>query len=79
MTIHVTDIDWDTTDEGGEPLPKKEVRKLKLPKEVVIELDDDGRDLDEQVADILSDKYEFCINSFLLGPCDSREVQKELK
>ena len=64
MTIHVTDIDWDTTDEGGNPLPKKEVKKLKLPKVVDVELDDDGRDLDEQVSDILSDEYGFCINSF---------------
>lgn len=64
MKIHVTDIDWDTTDEGGNPLPKREVRKLKLPKKVDIEIEDDGRDLDEQICDYLSNEYEFCINSF---------------
>lgn len=64
MTIHVTDIDWDTTDEGGEPLPDKEIKELNLPKEIDVEIDDDGRDLDEQVADILSDEHGFCINSF---------------
>ena len=64
MNIHVTDIVWDLTDEGGDPLPKKEIKELNLPKVVDVEVEDDGRDLDEQVADILSDEYGFCINSF---------------
>lgn len=64
MTIHVTNIDWDLTDESGMPLPKKVIRKLNLPKEKDIEIEDDGRDLDEQVCDYLSAEHEFCINSF---------------
>ena len=64
MKIHVTEIDWDTTDENGDPLPESEVKELNLPKETFVELEDDGRDLDEQICDILSNKHDFCINSF---------------
>lgn len=78
MKIHVTDIDWDTTDEGGNPLPKREVRKLKLPKKVDIEIEDDGRDLDEQICDYLSDEYEFCINSFCYALSDGPTEEEAL-
>lgn len=64
MTIHVTDINWDLTDENGDPLPEEEIKELNLPNEEEIEIDDDGRDLDEQICDYLSDEHEFCIISF---------------
>ena len=77
MTIQVTDIDWDLTDEGGDPLPKKEIKELNLPKDIDIEIDNDGRDLDEQICDYLSDEYGFCVNSFCYDTPDDGPTEDE--
>lgn len=52
--VSFTNIDWDTDGDGAD-----------LPSEVVLEVSfDDETDLDSQGADILSDKYGFCVLSF---------------
>jgi hypothetical protein len=79
MTIHVTDIDWDLTDENGDPLPEEEIKELNLPKETDVEFDDDGRDLDEQIADILSEEYDFCVNLFCFDPPDGPTEDEALE
>lgn len=51
----VSRIDWDT---DGEVIDS-------LPKDVTLNLDVDERDnLDDEVANKLSDDYGFCVNSF---------------
>jgi hypothetical protein len=53
----ITNIDWDTDGEVIEDLPK----------DITFEMDYDddyGAELDMDVADELSDRYGFCINSF---------------
>ena len=51
----VSRIDWDT---DGEVIDS-------LPKDVTLNLEVDERDnLDEEVANKLSDNYGFCVNSF---------------
>jgi len=47
-----TEIDWDTDGENVE-----------LPTEVTFEMDDDA-DPSLEGADVISDKYGWCINSF---------------
>ena len=60
MIVKMSQIDWDT-----------DGRKVKnLPKEVTVEVDDDC-DVEYEGADILSDKFGFCVNSF------SFEIVKE--
>lgn len=60
MIVKMSSIDWDT-----------DGRKVKhLPKEVTIEVDDDC-DIECEGADILSDKFGFCVNKF------SFEIAKE--
>ena len=56
VKVKVWDIDWDT---DGENVPE-------LPSETMLELEDiDGLGVDDQdVADELSDRYGFCVNSF---------------
>lgn len=56
IKVKVWDIDWDT---DGENVPE-------LPSETMLELEDiDGLGVDDQdVADELSDRYGFCVNSF---------------
>jgi len=54
----VSRIDWDT---DGEVIDS-------LPKDVTLDLEVDERDnLDDEVANKLSDNYGFCVNSF--GVC----------
>lgn len=53
----ITNIDWDT---DGEEIKE-------LPKDVTFEMDYDvdyGAELDREVADELSYRYDFCVNSF---------------
>ena len=53
----LTNIDWDT---DGEEIKN-------LPNDVTLEMDYDdeyGAALDEEVANELSDRYGFCVNSF---------------
>jgi len=53
----ITNIDWDT---DGEKIKE-------LPKDVTFEMDYDdeyGAELDQEVADELSDRYGFCVNTF---------------
>ena len=52
MKIKFTDIDWD---KGGE--------EVELPEEATIEVEDE-EDIEERLADILSDEYGWCVNSF---------------
>ena len=60
MIVKMSNIDWDT-----------DGRKVKnLPKEVTVEVDD-GCDVEYEGADILSDKFGFCVNGF------SFEIVKE--
>ena len=56
IKVKVWDIDWDT---DGENVPE-------LPSETILEIEDiDGLGVDDQdVADELSDRYGFCVNSF---------------
>ena len=56
VKVKVWDIDWDT---DGENVPE-------LPSETMLELEDlDGLGVNDQdVADELSDRYGFCVNSF---------------
>lgn len=51
MKVKATDIQWDVDD--------KELLKV-LPQEVIVECPDDA-DLNEELADILSDEYGFCL------------------
>lgn len=58
ITVKCTEIQWDT--DGDKSLLKK------LPKNVIITIDDycDGDDLDDVIADMLSDEYGFCLFGF---------------
>ena len=60
MLVKFSDIQWDTSDSSDEineaPIPE-------LPKEVVLEVDADT-DIEEEGADVLSDKYGFCVFGF---------------
>lgn len=60
--IKVTNIDWDVNDEEDEFTDKD----LDLPGIVILTLKDvnDDDDMDDIIADRLSDKYGFCVNSF---------------
>ena len=60
MKVRFFDIDWDFDDLNGREL--KEVNAM-LPKEPVIEVDDDT-DIYEEGADILSDEYGFFVYGF---------------
>ena len=58
MTVKCTEIQWDT--DGDKRLLKK------LPKNVFITIEDycEGDDLDDIIADMLSDEYGFCLFGF---------------
>ena len=63
--IHITDIEWDTDDVEGE--------KPDLPTEwdtEVTEEEYDTWDLDDMLADRLSDEFGFCVDSFHYDPVD---------
>jgi hypothetical protein len=59
--VRFTDIDWDMTDEESEALVEEYGNGL--PTIVSLEVDDDV-ELDTEGADVLSDKYGWCVNSF---------------
>lgn len=52
MLVKAMNIDWDTDGES-----------VDLPDEVTVEMDADA-DLSLEVADAVSDRYGFCVNSF---------------
>lgn len=52
VKIYITDIDWDTDGKSKE--------ELGLPDVVVVTDDID----EDEIADMLSDDYGFCVNSF---------------
>lgn len=52
VKIYITDINWDTDGESKE--------ELGLPDVVVVTDDID----EDDIADMLSDEYGFCVNSF---------------
>jgi hypothetical protein len=52
MKVRFYDIDWDTDGYA-----------VDLPSETTLEVDDD-LELSTQGADVLSDKYGWCVNSF---------------
>ena len=58
IKVKCTEIQWDT--DGDKKLLKK------LPKEVTLTIDDycEGDYLDDELADMLSDKYGFCMFGF---------------
>lgn len=58
MTVKCTEIQWDT--DGDKKLLKK------LPKNATLTIEDycEGDDLDEKIADMLSDEYGFCLFGF---------------
>ncbi len=58
ITVKCTEIQWDT--DGDKRLLKK------LPKNVILTIDDyyEGDDLDDTIADMLSDEYGFCLFGF---------------
>ena len=59
IIVKCTEIQWDT--DGDKRLLKK------LPKEVTLTIDDycEGDYLDDELADMLSDEYGFCMWRFL--------------
>jgi hypothetical protein len=62
MQVLFYDIDWDTS--GGDEEDEKLLTAayLGLPEAVTLEVDDD-LDLEEKGADVLSDKYGYCVNA----------------
>jgi hypothetical protein len=63
MYINVTNIKWRKTDNDGNPVPRKVLKKL--PKEIDVELDDGiHMDLDDEITDFLRDTYEHELESF---------------
>lgn len=58
IKVKCTEIQWDT--DGDKELSKS------LPKEVALIIDDycEGDYLDDELADMLSDKYGFCLFGF---------------
>jgi hypothetical protein len=59
MKVRFFDIDWDISDSCDELAA---VDAPELPTEVTLEVKDDA-DLDEEGANLLSDKFGFCVNS----------------
>ena len=63
-----TDICWDTDGEDTD-----------LPEEVELEIEaEDGVDVDELLADKLSDEYEFCVESFHYREVDDSPDAQEI-
>jgi hypothetical protein len=60
MRVRFYDIDWDTSNDDGEvPSPQE----CGLPTTCTLDVENDT-DLDEEGADVLSDKYGFCVFGF---------------
>jgi hypothetical protein len=64
-TYVVTDIEWDIDPEEGEIEPQ-----IEYPLFVKVEVYDDG--YEDQVVDILSDNYGYCIINTKMKPIDIR-------
>jgi hypothetical protein len=60
MKVRFFNIDWDTSDNSDE-LAATDAPEL--PEEVILDVPE-GTDLENEGADILSDQYGFCVNSF---------------
>jgi len=58
-TIKFYNIEWDTEDNGKIHSPEK----LGLPKSVTMDVDT-GSDVEEEGADLLSDRYGWCVHGF---------------
>ena len=58
MQVHVTNIEWDTECDDDAELPE-------LPESMMIALElEDGDDLEEMIAECLSDQTGFCVRGF---------------
>lgn len=60
MKVRFYEIEWDTSTDDEEMAT---IEPPSLPLETVLEVDDDT-DLEDNGADVLSDKYGFCVFSF---------------
>lgn len=61
MELKVVNIDWDTDGE-----------EVELPSEVIIDTQAEGIENPEmEVADWLSDRFGWCVNSFSIEPAES--------
>ena len=65
---YITNINWDTTDSV------EEIDEIILPSELLIEAEDE-----ESIADALSDKYGFCVNSFDSEYLGIKTIRKMIK
>jgi hypothetical protein len=65
MSVQITDINWDTADIDPE--------ELGLPSEVIVDYAVEGIADDEEVADWLSDKYGWCVESFSVSDFKNEE------
>lgn len=62
--VRITDIDWDI--DSDEEISEEELKKIKnyLPEQCTMLVDHRNEDLtDEEIIDILSDDYGWCIKS----------------
>jgi len=59
---HCWDIDWDTLDDDGMPMP------ISVPTEFDVEIDGDAADIEDAIADALSDEVGYCVNGFRYRP-----------
>jgi hypothetical protein len=58
MKVKASNIDWDTDGET-----------LALPNEVMVDMDEDA-EISIEIADAISDRYGFCINSLVFEIVD---------
>lgn len=67
--MRIYDIKWDVTDSDN-TIEEEQYLLLTLPKEVIISNSDDIKEIenmydgDSYIADYLSDKYGYCVESF---------------
>lgn len=67
--MRIYDIKWDVTDSDN-TIEEEQYLLLTLPKEVIISDSDDIKEIenmydgDSYIADYLSDKYGYCVESF---------------
>ena len=66
--INVTRIEWDAESDELQYLPKK-IKDLEVDRDL---------DVDEYLADILTDHYEFCIKSLTWEDAEQKEAEKYL-
>ena len=73
VVYHITDIEWDTSDEEG---VAHDPESSHLPRELYLGSDEDMDD--EDIADWLSDKYGYVVYTFDYDSVDPNEVDSEL-